>query len=601
MMQRRSRLRRTTGVITALLALTATFIPRVALAADGNLPAGTSISVTVDDPADGTELLIPTFDVSRDVDVSGTASVGQGVPLKNTTVVYVVDVSGSMGVDSGVNCDGVAGTDSRLTCAKAAVAAANTAAADPFSAVGLTGIASFGSAGAAHDVDLGTGGTQLLVAPTHDGNSNGTPDVEDVANGLTTAGQTNLAAGLSEAITILNDPSNTSAFNLVLYLSDADSNSAFVGPNVSTLAGSVPPNTTIRSFGIGSGPSCGFDGGTGSLDDVAALSTTGTGTCAVINDIGDLADAIVQSLGSSLDSLDLEVDGGGTSPIPNSGITPNLPQTGPAAVTYLTTAPGLVPGEHLICVTANGTDAGGTGDVTECVTVYLLKITLAPDAATNELGTPGQTHTVTATILGPATGPGSVAGRLVSFDITAGPNAGDSGTGTTDAAGETTFTYAAQQGPSGLGTDVIQACFTLRDPAGETGCDRVTKTWVDTTPPQVGCPPTTNPHGHQVPPATNEDGFFELTASDAVDPNPDIFVVDTGTGTVFGPFPSGTRIKYTQAPGATPSIKKMGSTNGQAGAVQWHIKGQGDAAVYAVDDSGNQSSATSCLVPPPPK
>lgn len=598
MMHRRSRL--IAGVSTALT-LATTFMPGVALAANGNLPAGTAISVTIDDPADGTELLIPTLDAGRDVDVSGTASVAQGVPVKDTTVVYVVDVSASMNVNAGVDCDGVAGTDSRLTCAKAAVAAANTAAADPFSAVGLTGIASFGSGGTAHDVNLGTLGTQLLVAPSFDGDGSGTPDVEDVANGLATAGQTNLAAGLSEAIKILNDPSNTSAFNLVLYLSDADNNSLFVGSNVSTLAGSVPPNTTIRTFGIGAGPSCGFDGGTGSLDDIAALSTTGTGICAVISDIGDLADAIVESLGSSLDSLELEVDGGGASLIPNSEITPDLPQPGPAAVTYLTTVLGLAPGEHQLCVTARGTDAGGTGSVTECVTVYLLKITLVPDGAINELGTPGQTHTVTATILGPATGPGSVEGRLVNFDITAGPNAGASGTGTTDAAGETAFTYTAQQGPSGLGTDVIQACFTLRDPAGETGCARVTKTWVDTTPPQVACPPTTNPHGNHVPPAANEDGFFELIASDAVDPNPDIFVVDTGTGTVFGAFPSGTRIKYTQAPGAMPSIKKIGSTNGQAGAIQWHIKGKGDAAVYAVDDSGNQSAAMSCLVPPPPK
>ena len=97
------------------------------------------------------------------------------------------------------------------------------------------------------------------------------------------------------------------------------------------------------------------------------------------------------------------------------------------------------------------------------------------------------------------------------------------------------------------------------------------------------------------PPGQNEDGFYQLNATDAVDPNPRIFVVDSGTGTVFGPYPSGTNIKYVQAPGATPSASPM------AGAVAWMIKGQGDMLVYAVDGSGNQSDNLSCLVPPPPK
>jgi hypothetical protein len=138
----------------------------------------------------------------------------------------------------------------------------------------------------------------------------------------------------------------------------------------------------------------------------------------------------------------------------------------------------------------------------------------------------------------------------------------------------------------------------------------------DVTPPVVRCVETTNPHGQNVPPAgsttlpgpkggQNEDGFYELLAVDNVDPNPEIFVVDLGSGTIFPSaplgFPSGTKIKYTQAPGATPSIKKIGSTNGEAGAVAWHIKGTGDMAIFAVDDAGNVSARVTCLVPPPPK
>lgn len=134
----------------------------------------------------------------------------------------------------------------------------------------------------------------------------------------------------------------------------------------------------------------------------------------------------------------------------------------------------------------------------------------------------------------------------------------------------------------------------------------------DLTPPEVECLETVNPHGDNVPPAgkttppgpkggQNEDGFYQLTALDEVDPDPQIFVEDTGSGTVFGPFASGTKIKYTEAKGAPPSQKKIGSGKGQAGAVDWHITGNGDAAVYAVDASGNEASPVSCLVPPPPK
>jgi hypothetical protein len=123
-----------------------------------------------------------------------------------------------------------------------------------------------------------------------------------------------------------------------------------------------------------------------------------------------------------------------------------------------------------------------------------------------------------------------------------------------------------------------------------------------------------NPHGNKTPPAgsttlpgpkggQNEDGFYELTATDNRD-EPEaitIYVLDLGSGTEFGPFAVGTKIKYTEAPGATPRQKEMGSSKGKAGAIDWHITGNGDACVYAVDSSGNEAECVSCLVPPLPK
>jgi len=151
-----------------------------------------------------------------------------------------------------------------------------------------------------------------------------------------------------------------------------------------------------------------------------------------------------------------------------------------------------------------------------------------------------------------------------------------------------------------------------RHPTGQTGCDTATVRWADTTPPPAAWLPGPNPHGKQIPPAgnsslpeskggQNEDGFYDLMVEDLVDPNPLVYVVDQGTGHAFGPYPAGTIVKWTQTPGAQPSEKKMGSTKGQAGAVDYHLKGQGDMLIYAVDASGNASDPLVCLVPPLPK
>jgi hypothetical protein len=124
-------------------------------------------------------------------------------------------------------------------------------------------------------------------------------------------------------------------------------------------------------------------------------------------------------------------------------------------------------------------------------------------------------------------------------------------------------------------------------------------------PPEAACIETVNPAGKHIPTAgdnpksgQNPDGFYMLTAMDMLDPSPMVFVKDTGSGMVFGPFTNGTKIKYTEANGATPVNKTIGGPNS---AVDWHIKGTGDAAVYAVNNAGIKSAEVLCKVPPPPK
>jgi hypothetical protein len=121
---------------------------------------------------------------------------------------------------------------------------------------------------------------------------------------------------------------------------------------------------------------------------------------------------------------------------------------------------------------------------------------------------------------------------------------------------------------------------------------------------QYGCKEYVNPHGQNIPPAgqtppgtnprsgQNPDGFYMIGNPGGGDVN----VIDLGSGTVFGPYPGGTVIKYTQGKGTTPNEKKIGG-NGQSQAVYTHITGNGDFMVVLVGTTTGQT----CYVPPPPK
>jgi hypothetical protein len=543
--------------------------------ASGNLPGGTSISVAITTPADGALIASP----PGDVQLTGTASVGMGVPVANTSLIYVLDVSGSTDQSGGCGGDqnGDGSANFILDCEIAAVKALNSDAAST-GTVDEVGLVVFASDGQIADVGPATG-QQSLTGPGTD------------ADGSGGVGQfTDFEVAVQRACSLAQ--SSTNPNNLVVFLSDG---MATEGGNAVDDLPCSPTAATFQTFAIGSSSNCtNTGGGRGSLEQIANASG---GTCTRVSDIPDLPQVVPGVIAAQLTKLFLTVDGGTPVDISTSA-SPSLPRTDPVSVSYSTTVPGLAPGIHTLCVRAEGSDGGGTGSVTECHHVTVATISLAPPSATNELGTPGQTHTVTATV---AAGPdGGVAGVPVSFSILSGPNAGKAGAATTNSGGQAAFTYTATQGPAGLGTDTVQACFT--DSQGTKSCANATKSWGDITPPQVACAPTTNPSGQNVPKAgdnprsgQNPDGFYELTAVDAVDPNPLITLADSGSTATFGPFPSGTRIKLTQAPGATPNEKPG------AGVIDFHITIRGDATVTATDASGNTSAPISCRVPPPPK
>lgn len=177
--------------------------------------------------------------------------------------------------------------------------------------------------------------------------------------------------------------------------------------------------------------------------------------------------------------------------------------------------------------------------------------------------------------------------------------AADVDAGSYDPDGDPITMTIAPSGPYPLGQTIV--VLTVTDPLGESDSCEATITVVDCEAPSVECVPTTNPAGKVVPPAGNNpksgqnpDGFYQLLATDNCDPNPAIYVADSASAFMAGPFQSGDKVKITQAPGVKPTQKPG------AGVIVAHILLKGDAVVVAVDASGNMARCM-CLVPPPPK
>lgn len=378
---------------TAVLLTFSLWVPAVSSDNEiSSLPNGTAIAVSIDTPADGAVIQIPGGGSSVDVPVEGTASVGEEEP--DATVIIVVDVSGSTvqdpgsgGGDCGGDVDGDTFANTILDCEIAgalAVRAQLAGAADEF------GYVVFGLGGAAADMTPPPGlSDDPLTHPDADlDGMNGndadtviestfscTGNMPPVPAGVTEfmlkdvgCNGTDYSQGLSALLSPLGSSSN--GFNLVLFLSDgfANTNGADFDAQLAAVAAT---GAQVETFAVGDPGVVECDPvGDNPAGELHEISDATGGDCENVNTPSDLLAELPEEVGATLESLSIEVNGGGSVPIDNSEIDPDLPQEGPAMVSYATSV-NLGAGTHEICVTAAGMDAGGPGSVTDCHTVHV--------------------------------------------------------------------------------------------------------------------------------------------------------------------------------------------------------------------------------------
>lgn len=409
------------------------------------------------------------------------------------------------------------------------------------------------------------------------------PTPGQISNGLNSAGQAALVATSTGGELRTGNASQASALILAALQNQTLTVTHVVGPCDPNLTVVVtPPSQTLTSGG---------DAMFSETIDVSASAPQGaTLNCTVEFLIDGQSQGITETIAITVNDVtppvvtvtDQTVEA--TSP---AGAVINYPVTaidnvdGPVPFTCVpppgSTFPIGVTTDGVTVVTCSATDSSGnTGTGSGTMTVR--------DTTPPSLNLP-------APIVVEATGPG---GAIVNYTATA-----------TDIVDVTDpVTCAPASGslfPVGIGETTTVVTCTSTDLHGNTSTGTFTVTVRDTTPPVTACPATTNPSGNNVPPAGNNpksgqnpDGFYMLTATDIVDPNPTITLIDTGSGHVFGPFPSGTKIKYVQA-NSGPTIRSG------PGVIDWMITGTGDAQIIGLDASGNASAPVDCLVPKPPK
>ena len=407
------------AVLTVAIIFALTVTPAAAYTA-GYLPGGTTIEVDNTEPVDGATYYIPVGETSIDIIDSGTASVGEGTAIADTTLIYVIDASGSTASPSGGSTcgeqqdyDAESGPDEIIDCE---ILAANNLNDTAVALGSVDEVAVIMFAGSADTADATpAAGDDAIIEPGADANTNGTNDVYEVLRSIKVAEYsseesgfelftdkptadiygTNYSAGIYAALDVATQASNPNV--IVVFLSDGNNNT---GDDITLIDyGDV----VFHTFAVGSGASCSPGSALGDLKDISDLSG---GTCTQVTNPAELPDILPGLIVATLDSLTIEVDGGGEMPVDNACIDPDLPQIDPVSVTYSIPLYDLGPGQHEICVTAYASDAGGAGSLSDCKAITVVQevgIDIKPGSDPNSINLKKENGVIPVVILGSET------------------------------------------------------------------------------------------------------------------------------------------------------------------------------------------------------
>lgn len=360
---------------SACLAALVSLIGVLAAPTTASLPGGTSISV---------ELIAPSQILSDPgaASISGTATVGEGVAVPNTLLIYVLDVSASTtafgaNVCGNQNTRSPSGFDNPNTILDCEVLALINLNAQAITAgsVGEVAVVAFGSTAAIGDVSPAPGEQRVTAPATSDDNSTLEPDAVSVLRsafaftsgndgiGLYTRrdilGFTNFSDAVAKALEVA--AGSTMPNKIVAFVSDGE---ATAGTGI---AGLLPSNDVVFfTFAVGSGSSC--TSSSGGRPSLLNISTASGGTCTNVPDPASLPDILPDLIGSKLLDVELWIDGMSHGSL---ATTPSIPMgglDGPATVTFSRDIT-LAAGTHEVCVIAHGSDVGGPGSVNQCQTI----------------------------------------------------------------------------------------------------------------------------------------------------------------------------------------------------------------------------------------
>lgn len=425
-----------------------------------SLPGGTALTVTISSPAPGTQLY-PGL-----IEIKGNAEIAHLAPPKDTTLLFVVDRSGSMAEDAETDCDGDGESDSRYKCVEIAVKNTYAAASSSSSNVALVGLSAFWECphslnlyGRANLAQPDPGEPYALLAPPGtDGNNNGKPDLMEAWQLhpylAQPGGYTCMGAAFWSMVDLYLQPQNQSAKTVVVLLSDGIDSMSANAYDGDVIHAGLPADILVKAFAVPGGV-CHYEPVPQSRLTLKQLAQKSVGgTCQELNRWDKIGDFLTAAVVPTLLDIDVTVDGEPAA----IATSPDPPLAAPANVSY--TAYAVVgPGEHEICATAEGKDWDGPGEVTECITVQVIS-----PATVSYAGDTTQDYHDVATLSATLTGDAAVllAGQAIAFTL-----GSQSCSGTTDASGLASCSITLTQAPGAYTVDAAFAGDTRYAAAGD--------------------------------------------------------------------------------------------------------------------------------------